>query len=102
MKIIVLFIFLTACQSIQPAPQSSLKVRKQWIINTLSEPYLKTKIIQKTPTLITSHLIIQGDSLYGVRAYDKDYGNMQWFLPVTGGIEGGIFHGGKRIFFWRS
>ena len=95
-------IFLISCQSLSPLSDKKEGIRKKWIINTLSEPYLKTKIAQKIPTLLTPKLIVQADSLYGVRAYDREFGNLRWFFPVTGGIQGGLDYHDKRLFFGGS
>lgn len=102
-KTVIIFLFFLSCQSTKNFFSSNESwIRKQWIVNTLDKSYLKTRIIQKTPTVLTSQLIIQGDSLYGIRAYDRIYGNLQWFFSITGGIEGGIHHSDKKIFFGGS
>ena len=77
-------------------------LRKEWVLNTLSEPYLKTKILQKNPSVLTEDLVVQGDSLYGVRAYDRNTGNLQWFFAVAGGVEGGISASKERLVFGGS
>lgn len=98
---IALSLFLLGCQH-TTVQQESGEVRKEWIVNTLSEPYLKTKVLQKTKSILTSDLVLQGGSLYGVRAYSRDSGNLQWFFAVTGGVEGGLAVDGERLVFGGS
>ncbi len=97
---LVLLFLLLGCQHI--AQKEPGWLRKEWIVNTLSEPYLKTKILQKTKSILTQNLVVQGDSLYGVRAYSRDSGNLQWFFAVTGGVEGGLAVDKERLVFGGS
>ena len=101
---IKLFVLSFFCISCQHTSLFSKKERffKQWVINTLSESFLDNRVFQNTPSILTSNLIIQGNSLYGVRAYNRFNGNLQWVFPVMGGVEGGIHQEKNRIFFGGS
>lgn len=99
LRLVLLFVLLGCQHVVQQEPGW---LRKEWIVNTLSEPYLKTKILQKTKSILTSDLVLQGDSLYGVRAYSRGGGNLQWFFSVTGGVEGGLAVDGERLVFGGS
>ena len=91
------FIFLPACKHTLFVEEGHL--RKEWVVNVLSEPYLKTRLFQKSPAVLTNEFVIQGDSLRGIRAYDRKNGNLQWFFPISGGVESGVLHYGERLFF---
>ena len=97
---LTLLFLLLGCQHITQEEPGWL--RKEWIVNTLSEPYLKTKVLQKAKSILTSDLVLQGGALYGVRAYSRDGGNLQWFFAVTGGVEGGLAVDGERLVFGGS
>ena len=104
-KQIILFNFLflfVSCQSLGPVSGTNERVRKQWVVNTLADNFFTHKVDQKSAAVITDDLVIQGDALYGIRAYDRLYGNLQWFFAVSGGVEGGIYATPKRLFFGGS
>ncbi len=96
----VVLCVLAGCQ--HTAQKEPGWLRKEWIVNTLSEPYLKTKVLQKAKSILTQDMVLQGGSLYGVRAYSRDSGNLQWFFAVTGGVEGGLAASGERLVFGGS
>ena len=99
---LLIIFFCISCQHNSSSFFAKKHFQKQWTINTLSEPYLRSRVFQKTPTLLTDQFVIQGDALYGVRSYDRKYGNVKWFFPVIGGIEGRIHQEKQRIFFGGS
>ena len=96
------FLAFVSCQSLNPIYNVNERVRKQWVVNTLAGNIFKTKVDQKSAAVLTDNLVIQGDALYGIRAYDRLYGNLQWFFAVSGGVEGGIYTSSKRLFFGGS
>lgn len=102
MKLLLFFIFFTlSCRHTSLFAEKNW-ISKKWVINTLSESILSNRIFQGAPTILTPKMIIQGDSLYGLRAYDRVHGNIQWVFPVMGGVEGGLYHEKNRIFFGGS
>ena len=102
MKVLFFVLFFTlSCQHTSLFSKKDW-ISKQWVINTLSESILSNRVFQSTPTILTPYLIIQGDSLYGLRSYSRVNGNIQWVFPVIGGVEGRLYHEKNRIFFGGS
>ena len=102
-SLLFLLLFLgISCQHTPSVFEQKEWMFKKWVVNTLSEFVLTNRVFQGSPTNLTSTSIIQGDSLYGIRSYDRVYGNIQWVFPVIGGVEGGIRHLGERLFFGGS
>ena len=99
---LLILIFCVSCQHVAHRFTSGKLVRKDWVLNTLSEPYLQARVLQRAKTLLTKDLILQADSLYGVRAYDRLTGNLQWYFSVLGGIEGGLAVDKDRVVFGGS
>ncbi len=97
-----LLVFCVSCQNMSKSMISSEEVRKKWVLNTLSKPYLRTRVLQRAKTLLTQDLVLQPDSLYGVRAYDRQTGNLQWYFSVLGGVEGGLVVKNNRVVFGGS
>ena len=91
---------MTAIISFQVAskPTNDI-VQKKWVRNTLSKSYLKPRVLQTAKTALSKNLVLQADSLYGVRAYNRKTGNLKWHFEVQGGVEGGLALEKDRILF---
>ena len=99
--LVSILFFCISCQHTRSSSRGEL-IKKDWVLNTLSKPHLQARVLQRAKTVLTSDFVLQADSLYGVRAYDRSTGNIQWYFSVLGGIEGGVVVNGERIVFGGS
>ena len=78
-----------------------------WAIDTIPEKTLKPQIAHNSPPLITEDLVVQGNFLNGVKAYNKDSAQRVWFFKIPSGVasplalyKGNIYFGGADGFFY--
>jgi len=65
---------------------------------TQIDPLAYAKINQMAP-LFFGELVIQGNSVDGLTAYEKSSGHVRWRKDIKGGVEGGAAIGKDTIFF---
>ncbi|USN48176.1 MAG: PQQ-binding-like beta-propeller repeat protein [Pseudobdellovibrionaceae bacterium] len=70
-------------------PAKKFVIERQWVRNTLSEPHLGFRLLHQMQPLVSRNVVIQGNSIDGLTAYDKKTGNLIWRLPLRGGVEAG-------------
>jgi outer membrane protein assembly factor BamB len=81
------------------ADKRTFQVRNIWTRNTLAETNEKYRKINRMTPLIAGSLLIQGNGLDGLVAYDRDSGTEKWRVNVLNGVEGGAALINDRIFF---
>ena len=112
----VLFIFLFSTFSfgfkwdtfsIRRTAQPPVKVRAVWVVDTAMEKKLKPQLVNNSPPLITEHIVVQGNSINGIKAYKKDKGQLLWNFKIRSGVasavalhKGNIYFGGADGFFY--
>ena len=74
-------------------------IQKKWVLNTLSKSHLKNRVLQTAKTTLSKSFVLQADSLYGVRAYNRKTGNLKWQFDVQGGVEGGLALEKDKVLF---
>lgn len=80
----------------------SFEVKTAWVRSTTEKENLGfRKINRMTPVLVGS-LVIQGNGLDGISAYDRDSGDLKWHLPVVNGVEPSAALIRDRLFFGAS
>ncbi len=75
------------------------KVKNIWTRSTLSAPNEKYRKINRMTPIIAGSLLIQGNGLDGIVAYDRLTGTQKWRVNVTNGVEGGAAVINDRLFF---
>ncbi|MCB0391293.1 MAG: PQQ-binding-like beta-propeller repeat protein [Bdellovibrionales bacterium] len=80
---------------------------KLWVRNTLNEEYFGFRHPHRMTPIMFKGLIIQGNAIDGIGAFDEKTGNLKWFLSVKGGVEAGgvvekntLYFGGGDGFFY--
>ena len=97
-RALFLLTFLTGCVSSQTAPNHFL-VEKRWVRNTLAKEYLGGRRVHRFSPILTDKLVIVGNSIDGVTAYDRKTAFARWRIDVTDGVEGGAQLAEDYLFF---
>ena len=95
---------LTACQTSSKKIEKKQKlqpwqVSRLWTRNTVGEEYKGPRLLNRMTPVVTGSLVIQGNGVNGIAAYDRKTGSQVWKLDVQNGVEGGAQATGGRLFF---
>ncbi len=93
-----LFAAVVGCGSLRTAP-NQLVVEKRWVRNTLATPYLGGRRIHRFAPILTEKMVIVGNSIDGVSAYDRNSARLVWRLRLDDGSEGGGFVADDILYF---
>jgi outer membrane protein assembly factor BamB len=77
-------------------------VNKAWVRQTTAKDNLGFRKINRMTPVIVGDLVLQGNGLDGIGAYDKDSGQLKWKLPVVNGVEPSATAIRDRLFFGAS
>ena len=101
------FAFQWETFSIKKQSRSSIKIQALWTVDTLKDRALRPQIMHKSPPLITEKLVVQGNSINGIKAYKKDTGKLLWNFKIKSGVassvvlfQGNLYFGGVDGFFY--
>ena len=93
--------------SLKNTSSPRLRIQEHWVKDTFQEDQLRRRLVNQASPLVTETLVIQGNALDGVKAYDKKSGRLQWSFLVPSGVAGPIllhkealYFGGKDGFFY--
>ena len=93
--------------SLKKSVQPKLSIQTHWVIDTVQDQGLRRSLANNSPPLITKKWVISGNSIDGVKAYNKKNGQLVWSFPILGGIskplllnKNSIYFGGKDGFFY--
>ena len=94
--------------SIKRKAKPAIKIQAIWTVDTVKEKKLRPQLAHNSPPLITKNLVIQGNSINGIKAYKKDKGQLLWDFKIqSGGVaspvalhKGNIYFGGTDGFFY--
>ncbi len=95
MKIIIFFSLLVASLQALSTPILS----RQWSRSTLHEPHYKFRHQHRMSPLLTGDLVIQGNGIDGIKAFNRKSGHEVWGISVLNGVEGGAVVDGDRLYF---
>ncbi|MBC6416101.1 MAG: PQQ-like beta-propeller repeat protein [Bdellovibrionales bacterium] len=84
-----------------------LSVKTHWIVDTVENEGLRRSFINNTSPLVTKKWVLSGNSIDGVKAYDKKSGRLIWSFSIPGGLSkplvlnrDKLYFGGKDGFFY--
>ncbi len=77
-------------------------VRKVWVRSALETPNTGYRKINRMKPIITGSVLLTGNAIDGLVAFDRDSGQELWRLPTVNGIEGGAALVKDRLFFGAS
>lgn len=80
----------------------TFQVRKLWVRDTLETLNEKHRKINRMTPLIAGNLIVQGNGMDGLVAYDRQHGAEMWRVNITNGVEAGAVAINDRLFFGGS
>ena len=93
--------------SIKKEIRPPIKIQSVWTRDTVEEKILRPQLINNSPPLITDHLVVQGNSINGIKAYKKDRGQKVWDFKIQSGVaspvvlyKGNLYFGGGDGFFY--
>lgn len=82
-------------------PWDALSVRFQsrWTVDTVEDRVLRPHLLHNSPPLILGALVVQGNAINGIKAYDKETGEELWGFDVPSGVASPVaFHKGRLYF----
>lgn len=98
---LLLFVLLNSgCQHLRKNVGSKrFTIEKQWVASTLSEEYLGFRHTHRMTPIVTEQLVIQGNAIDGISAYNRKTGHMVWKLKLKNGVEGGAQLVDRTLYF---
>jgi outer membrane protein assembly factor BamB len=97
-----LLLFLTiGCSLIQPKPRV-LTLEKEWIRSTWELPYFGYRRAHQMNPLIVDDMVIQGNAIDGIAAYEKVSGKKIWRMDIQNGVSSGAQAYEDKIYFGGS
>ncbi|MGE0633384.1 MAG: PQQ-binding-like beta-propeller repeat protein [Pseudobdellovibrionaceae bacterium] len=94
--------FTTSCSTLEKWNQSEKRVfniEKRWVRTTLTSENLTFRKANRMTPIIAGSLLIQGNALDSISAFDRSTGTRVWTLKIKGGVEGGAVAAGDHLFF---
>ncbi len=89
---IILAILLPAtvisCSTLKTSPNQFV-VEKRWVRGTNEQEYLGGRRIHRFAPILTEKLVITGNAIDGVVAYDRNTAHTRWRMEIKDGVEGG-------------
>jgi outer membrane protein assembly factor BamB len=89
---------LAGCSMMKTAP-NRLVVEKRWVRDTPVETFLGGRRIHRFPPILLEKMVIVGNSIDGVVAYDRDTAHVKWRISMKDGVEGGALVAEDTLFF---
>lgn len=90
---------LFLCLGIVTTTWATPHFSRQWSRSTLQKPYYKFRPLNRMSPLLAENLVIQGNAVDGIMAFNRKSGHQQWALPFKDGVEGGAALDGDKIYF---
>lgn len=86
---------------------SPLKLQAVWTVDVVQEGALRPSLNHRSPPLVTEDLVVQGNLINGVKAYNKQNGKLLWDVEIKPGVasplvlhKGSLYFGGADGFFY--
>ena len=84
-----------------------LRIQKHWAKDTFQTESLRRRLTNHVSPLIHQNLVIQGNALDGIKAYNKKSGRLVWSFLIPSGVaspillhKDSIYFGGRDGFFY--
>ena len=85
--------------SITLEPQPELKVKTDWVVDTVRQGGLRPNLTHNSPPLIQDELVVQGNAIDGVKAYHKETGKQIWDFNIPSGAASPLVFHKENIYF---
>lgn len=99
--VMMLGVFLAGCSMIKSAP-NQLVVERRWVRDTPAQEYLGARRIHRFQPILLDKMVIVGNAIDGVVAYDRGTAFKKWRLDVKDGVEGGAVVSDDILYFGAS
>ncbi len=93
--------------SIKREPLPPLKLKTVWTISVIGDGILRPRFEHGSPPLIAGDIVVQGNLINGIKAYQKDKGRLLWSFKIQPGAagpillyKGNLYFGGADGFFY--
>ncbi|MEZ4872526.1 MAG: PQQ-binding-like beta-propeller repeat protein [Bdellovibrionales bacterium] len=79
--------------------QKTFAMDKKWVRSTLLTDYLKFRVLHRFQPILFKDMVIQGNAVDGIIAYDRKTGQKIWKKKIENGVESGAVIHGNDLFF---
>lgn len=79
--------------------EASPLLSRQWTRSTLSGPHLQFRYLNRMAPILTQSMVIQGNAVDGIKAFNRKTGHEIWGLKFKNGVEGGAVLDGNKLYF---
>src|SRR5579872_7300961 len=99
--------FLSGCASVSNVVDTGNSKREfvienSWVRSTLKKDFTGFRRMNRMSPLVLDDLIIEGNSVDGIVAYNRGTGALVWRLDITNGVEGGAQVVDGKLYFGAS
>lgn len=103
-SLIGMLALLSGCSSFETlmnrtAEKREFQVREVWVRQAPQDENLAFRKINRMTPLVLGNLLVQGNAIDGMTAYDRDSGQQVWHLNILNGVEAGAALINDRLFF---
>lgn len=103
LSVVFVGLTLTACSHLaNQSPAREFRLTRPFVRDTLSGEYLLGRRIHRFQPIIFKDLVIVGNSIDGIMAYEISTGFRKWKLEIKDGVEGGALIDKGRLYFGAS
>lgn len=74
-------------------------LERVWARKTLIKPYYQFRHFNRMSPVLTDKVVIQGNPVDGIKAFDRMSGQEKWALTFKNGVEGGATISGDKVYF---
>ena len=82
--------------------QREFVIERKWTRATPEHDYFGYHRMNRMSPIVLDKLVIQGNAIDGISAYDRSSGNERWRLAIKGGVEGGAQVVKENLYFGAS
>ncbi|MDE0092646.1 MAG: PQQ-like beta-propeller repeat protein [Oligoflexia bacterium] len=93
--------------SLKIEPRPELGIKTEWVVDTVKQGGLRLDLVNNSPPLVQAELVVQGNAIDGIKAYNKKNGKLVWDFSIPSGVvsplvlyKGNIYFGGADGFFY--
>lgn len=77
-------------------------IESTWVRSTPQKDFLGYRRLNRMAPLVLETMVVQGNSIDGLVAYNRKNGNEIWRLNIENGVEGGAVESGGNLYFGAS
>ncbi len=76
----------------------TFSIDKLWVRNTLQKEFYGFRHSHRMSPIIFKGMIIQGNAIDGIGAYNQKSGHIKWFKKIKGGVEAGAVLANNKLY----